>query len=251
MSGIQMRGDSLCLRCGALSASQTRGNSLPLRCWQEVRWSHSHCLAKPQRFIALGKAWLTPFMRSASVVKFLPDSIYVKTIWNSRENTLLGSSLRAACIKEIWSVCNSSVSALPTSSSRWERLSFPTLVKRWDLVGLLELMTKRSTGLPSRWIEGSQLSLRPLSTDVCFPLCGLRGFSAAKTNYIIELCLRFMCMYKLYSMVFVPFCNGACLLFKLGKLLIHFLFDRTKPRSSVYYYSWHLKVTLILIKHKL
>ena len=210
----------------------------------------------------------------------------MKTIWNSRENTLLGSSLcaawsdRSAVLQRIRNsqissrrisltlvptrfvhLCQSqtshilvfltSVSALPTSSSRWERLSFPTLVKRWDLVGLLELMTKRSTGLPSRWIEGSQLSLRPLSTDVCFPLCGLRGFSAAKTNYVIELCVRFMCMYKVYLMVFAPYCNGACSLFKLGKLLIHLLFDRTRTISSVYYYSWHLKVTLILMKRKL
>ncbi len=78
------------------------------------------------------------------------------------------------------SVFNFSVSALPTSSSRWDLLSFSALVKRWDLVGLLELMTKRSTGLPSRWIDGSQASLRPLSAGVCFPLWGRRGFSAAK-----------------------------------------------------------------------
>lgn len=71
------------------------------------------------------------------------------------------------------------VTALPTSPSRCERLSFP-LVKRWDLVCLLELMTKRSTGLPSRWMDGSQLSLKPLSADVCFPFGDRRGFSAAK-----------------------------------------------------------------------
>lgn len=82
------------------------------------------------------------------------------------------------------------VSASPTSSCRWEELSFSILRKRWDLVGLLELMAKRSTGLPSRWMVRSQVSLMPLSKDMFFPFSGRRSFSAAKSKTCLSSCTK-------------------------------------------------------------
>lgn len=103
LSGCQMGADSLHLRCGVLSGSKITGVSLRLRRCQEVRLDADHCLAKHQRVNTL---WSTPNINTchevSSVALVLHDSIKVRTIWESTESTMLGSSVHAACFKEIW-----------------------------------------------------------------------------------------------------------------------------------------------------